>query len=220
MSSPAATPPIPELHPNDMANLPPGVSLANVPAFEQSIAAHLALARGSNPNDIAHTGTTPWNANKIYVDDPSAMSQPVLNHEVMHKVQQQAGNVKSVGEDPNYNYGDPAEIKSVSSLDSEKQAQIVQDYTDQMQHMASHPVTQQTLVQADQLNTSYARSIRQLAGMAETGSGINTNPAPPGPPPAVLTGMIKPLPEIGGRTIELHRDDLANHPGKKEKGKK
>jgi hypothetical protein len=179
-----------------------GVSLNNVPLFEQQVAANLSLVAGHKAGDIAHVESSPFlGFNKVYVDKPSAMTQPVLNHEVMHQIQRKAGNLKSVGDDPDYNYGDPAEIKSIGNLDSEKQAQIVQDYTGRLAAMRAAPITPSTLTEADQLNSAYARPIAQLANMARQGNTIDTTPAAPGPPPAALTGMIKPLPQIGGSTL-------------------
>jgi hypothetical protein len=177
-----------------------------LPLFEQPMAKTLKVVRGDDPDAIAHTtgsGIIPrimGTADKVFVDDPSKMSEPILAHEVMHKIQQKAGNFQP-GLD-NYDYGGLAGLQklgSVSSLNPEQQANIPQDYQSQMQHWAKGQITPQILSQADQMNTAFARPIHQLANMAQ--DTIDTTPAAPGPPPATLTGMIKPLPEIGGPTL-------------------
>lgn len=172
-------------------------SLDDVPAFEQPMARTLNMAPG-NEDAIAHVGQ---GGNTVYVDDASRMSQPILAHEVMHKLQAKAGNF-SPGEE-NYDYGGMAGLKkiggNISKLNPEQQANIPQDYTAQMAHWAKGPITPQVLGQADQMNAAYARPIGQLANMAD--DTINTAPQAPGPPPAALTGMIKPLPQIGGQTL-------------------
>jgi hypothetical protein len=49
---------------------------------------------------------------------------------------------------------------------------------------------------------AYARPIQQLANMANTSKDtINVTPQAPGASPAALTGMIRPLPQIGGPTL-------------------
>ena len=178
-----------------------------LPLFEQEAAKGLKVVRGNASDSIAHTtgtGVLPTimgTDNKIFVDDPSRMSEPILAHEVMHKIQQKAGNFKDTG-DSNYNYGGMAGLKatpSISTLNPEQQANIPQDYMSQMNAWSKGKVTPQILRQADQLNSAYARPMSQLANMAS--DSINTTPAAPGPPPAALTGMIKPLPEIGGNSL-------------------
>jgi hypothetical protein len=180
-----------------------------LPLFEQDAARNLKIARGNETDSIAHTtgsGILPTimgDANKVFVDDPSRMSTPILAHEVMHKIQQHAGNFKETG-DSSYDYGGLKGlqgVQSISKLNDEQQANIPQDYMAQMQHWAKQQVTPQMLQQSDQMNAAYSRPMRQLAAMAQPGNTIDTTPAAPGPPPAALTGMIKPLPEIGGASL-------------------
>lgn len=178
-----------------------------LPLFEQPTASTLKVLRGRGGDSIAHTtgsGVIPQimgDANKIYVDDPRRMTEPILAHEVMHKIQQKAGNFTDTG-DSSYNYGGLQGLKalgSISKLNDEQQANIPQDYQTQMNVWAKQQITPRILKQADELNAAYARPIHQLANMAD--DQINTTPAAPGPPPAALTGMIKPLPEMGGPTL-------------------
>lgn len=179
-----------------------------LPLFEQQAAKGLKVVPGSYSDSIAHTtgsGVIPklmGTADKVFVDDPSRMSEPILAHEVMHKIQQKAGNFQP-GVD-GYNYGGLQGLKalpSISKLNTEQQANIPQDYQSQMNAWTNHQVTPQVLKQADELNSAFARPVRQLAAMAQPGNTIDTTPAAPGPPPAALTGMIKPLPEIGGKSL-------------------
>ena len=177
-----------------------------LPAFEQPIANTLKVVRGNSPDSIAHTtgsGILPHimgTADKVFVDDPARMSEPILAHEVMHKIQQKAGNFMP-GQDK-YSYGGISgleKLPSISKLNPEQQANIPQDYMSQMNAWTKQAITPKVLQQADQLNGAYARPVHQLANMAD--DQINVTPQAPGPPPAALTGMIKPLPEIGGSTL-------------------
>lgn len=178
-----------------------------LPLFEQPTAATLEKVRGYAPGAIAHTTSSSGiarvlgDANKIFVDDPARFTEPIEAHEVMHKIQQKAGNFGDTGES-NYDYGGIKGLKalgSISALNPEQQANIPQDYMSQMNAWTKGQITPKVLAQADQLNQAYARPVRQLAAMAD--DKINTTPAAPGPPPAALTGMIKPLPEMGGPTL-------------------
>lgn len=177
-----------------------------LPLFEQDAARNLKVVRGNSQDSIAHTtgsGILPrilGSSDKVFVDDPSRMTEPILAHEVMHKIQQHAGNFQP-GVD-SYNYGGIQGLKSlgsISKLNDEQQANLPQDYMSQMNAWAKQAVTPKILQQADALNSAFARPIQQEANMAMP--GMNVTPAPPGPPPATLTGMIKPLPEIGGTTL-------------------
>jgi hypothetical protein len=177
-----------------------------LPLFEQQAAKSLKVVPGTASDSIAHTtgsGVIPrimGTADKVFVDDPSRMTEPILAHEVMHKIQQKAGNFQPGVE--GYSYGGLQGLKglpSISSLNAEQQANIPQDYQSQMNAWAKQQVTPQMLKQADQLNAAYARPISQLAHMAQ--DTIDTTPAAPGPPPAALTGTITPLPQIGGKSI-------------------
>lgn len=171
-----------------------------LPAFEQPMARTLTTARGNQVDTVAHTTGF---GNKVYVDDPASFTAPVAAHEVFHKIQQHSGAMSHLGGGGgDYNYGGIRglqKLPSVSKLGLEQQASIPQDYMNQMAAWDKQPITPTVLNQADQLNSAYARPMRQLAGMAA--DTINTTPAAPGPPPAALTGMIKPLPEIGGKTL-------------------
>lgn len=178
-----------------------------LPLFEQPTAQALKVVRGNSADSIAHTtgsGVIPrilGTADKVYVDDPSRMSEPILAHEVMHKIQQRAGNFNDTG-DSSYNYGGVKGLQglsSISKLNPEQQANLPQDYMTQMNSWAKQAITPKMLQQADTLNSAFARPIQQEANMAMP--GMNVTPAPPGPPPATLTGMIKPLPEMGGTTL-------------------
>jgi hypothetical protein len=177
-----------------------------LPLFEQSTARNLKVVPGNQADAIAHTtgsGILPrllGTADKVFVDDPSRMTTPILAHEVMHKIQQKAGNFEP-GQDA-YNYGGIKGLQGLSSIDklnAEQQANLPQDYMSQMNAWAKGKITPQVLKQADELNSAFARPIQQEANMALP--GMNVTPAPPGPPPAALTGMIKPLPEMGGKTL-------------------
>lgn len=180
-----------------------------LPVFEQPIARNLQVVRGNMPDSIAHTTASgplqqiTGDANRVFVDDPARMTEPIMAHEVMHKIQQQAGNFKDTG-DASYDYGGIRglqHLSSISKLNPEQQANIPQDYQTQMNAWTNGHITPKVLQQADALNAAYARPIHQLANMAGSGNTIDTTPAAPGPPPAALTGMIKPLPEIGGPTL-------------------
>lgn len=177
-----------------------------LPLFEQPAASNLKVVRGNSTDSIAHvtgSGIFPrllGTADKVFVDDPSRMTDATLAHEVMHKIQQRAGNFEP-GQD-NYDYGGlkgAAGLSSISKLNPEQQANIPQDYMSQMNAWSKGKITPQILQQSDQLNAAYARPIHQLANMAA--EQIDTTPQAPGPPPAALTGMIKPLPEIGGKSL-------------------
>lgn len=177
-----------------------------LPLFEQNAAKDLKVVRGYMADSIAHTtgnGALPsilGTGDKVYVDDPARMSEPILAHEVMHKIQQKAGNFQP--DVKGYDYGGIkglGALSSVSKLNVEQQAQLPQDYMSQMNAWTKGQITPRVLAQADQLNQAYARPMHQLAGMAA--DQIDTTPAAPGPPPAALTGIIKPLPEIGGKSL-------------------
>lgn len=178
-----------------------------LPLFEQPTASTLKVVRGHQGDAIAHTtgrGVLPMlldTADKVFVDDPARMTEPILAHEVMHKIQQKAGNFTDTG-NSSYDYGGIKGLQglgSIASLNPEQQANIPQDYMSQMNAWTKGQITPKVLQQADQLNQAYARPVRQLAGMAA--DQIDTTPAAPGPPPAALTGIIKPLPEIGGKSL-------------------
>lgn len=190
-----------------------------LPLFEQPIASTLKVAPGSQDilhrvqgalgldqnNSIAHTRG--W-GNKVYVDNPSEMTGPIMAHEVFHKIQQASGAMTPAGtsgSNPDYDYGGALgleRLKSVGQLGLEQQANIPKDYQEDMQRWAKSQVTPQLLQEADDTNKIFARPMRQLANMANPSTTtIDTTPAPPGPPPAALTGMIKPLPEVGGPTL-------------------
>lgn len=270
---PVSAPP-PELHPNDLANMPPGISMQNVPAFEQPTAQTTKLSSGTSDDSdlpsgqitVAHAAYGDYDnkgKNKtVFVDSPRDMTQPILNHEILHLIQEdQSRRSYEARVDPDkyaratdvsvYDYGGVEGLenrlrqgKSLSDLSNEQQAKVLQDYTEEMgkfglakdpdsvkfrnsKNQAEREVQlamdignakRHTPEVADRLNKAYGPFIRQMAEMARkpNENTINTTPAPPGPPPAALTGAVKPLPEIGGRTIELHANDLANHPGRKK----
>lgn len=175
-----------------------------LPLFEQPIAKTLQVVPGNRSDSVAHT--TGW-GNKVYVDTPSEMTEPILAHEVMHKIQQQSGAMPrfGTGGNPDYDYGSVAglqKLKSIGQLGLEQQADLPRNYQEQMQEWSKGRITPQILQHADQMNAAFARPIRQEAAMANPSTTrIDTTPAAPGPPPAALTGMIKPLPEIGGKTL-------------------
>lgn len=176
-------------------------NLDDLPAFERPTAQGLTLAKGNDPTAIAHTHG--W-GNKVFLDDPSAATQPIVAHEVMHKIQQKSGAITPLSPGSSqYDYGGLQGLKkiggNVSQLNTEQQADVPRNYMEQMQHWQKGPITDKVLGQADQLNAAYARPIHQLANMAD--DQINVTPQPPGAPPAAMTGMIKQLPEMGGPSM-------------------
>lgn len=174
-----------------------------LPLFEQPISRNVKVVPGNRADSIAHTnGLT----DRVYVDDPKLMTEPIMAHELMHQIQRQSGAMPrfGTGGSPEYDYGSVAGLKnlrSISQLGLEQQADLPRNYQEQMQEWSKGRVTPQILQNADQMNDAFARPIRQEASMARPGNTIDTTPAAPGPPPAALTGMIKPLPEIGGQTL-------------------
>jgi len=193
-----------------------------MPLFLQPLAYKNYLAPGANGGNggsgvIAHV--TPFNSkqdtNTVFVDDTNKFTPGVLAHELTHQAQRQAGGIvaqpKFHGALSNQEYGSNFEyggleglkaLPSISKLNAEQQANIPQDYMAEMQDWTTRQVTPAMLRGADALNDAYARPMRQLANMANPSTtSIDTTPAAPGPPPAALTGMIKPLPEIGGKTL-------------------
>jgi len=189
---------------------PPGVSLANVPAFQQNAARGLQLVRGHDPDAIAHT---PRWGNKIFVDNPALMTQPILDHEVEHSIQRSAGEFRptnDVAGAAEYDYGGIQGLEAlrarhgtIANLNPEKQANITQDYQTQMNAWSKGPITPKVLAQSDRMNAAYGPFLRQQA--AQAAPGMPVTPSPPGAPPATLTGMIKPLPEMGGKTLSAER---------------
>jgi hypothetical protein len=183
-------------------------TLDGVPAFERSIARTTSVKQGRETDSIAHTVS---GVPTIYVDNPKLFTSAVAAHELMHRVQDKAGSVKATGNSPaEYDYGGIKGLeslnqlhKTISSLTQEQQANIPQDYMTQMagwrKKAAAGTLTKQDLANADRMNAAFARPIQQEAAMAA--DKINTTPAPPGAPPATLTGAITPLPEMGGPTI-------------------
>lgn len=174
-----------------------------LPLFEQPMANTLKVVPGTRTDSVAHTTGF---GNKVYVDDPKLMTEPIMAHEVMHKIQQQSGAMSKFGGsgNPDYDYGSVAGLQKlggIGKLGLEQQADIPRNYQEQMQEWSKQHLTPQILQQADQMNSAFARPIQQEAAMARPGNTIDTTPAAPGPPPAALTGMIKPLPEIGGPTL-------------------
>jgi hypothetical protein len=127
--------------------------------------------------------------------------------------------------------------KSLAYLNREQQAQVLRDYTDKMEELRKpniisgykpalnqqmqKSIDDQRTAEYDRYQKAYAPFIHQMAEMASSHTdSIDTNPAPPGPPPAKLTGALKPLPEIGGKTVELHSEDISNPPTQRGTRKK
>jgi hypothetical protein len=182
--------------------------LDDAPNFEKGVAKQAIFVRGNNPDAVAHT-VSGGDDMRIAVDNPNWFSRPVMAHELTHLIQNKAGSQNYVNPDQGgrsvYDYGGINGLKvlgSISKLNDEQQANIPSDYLNQMQAWTKQAVTPKILQQADQLNSVYARPIHQLANMANPSNDtIDTTPQAPGPPPATLTGMIKPLPEMGGNTL-------------------
>lgn len=190
-----------------------------IPEFEKPIAAKQTLVPGNQKGSIAHVAapSSTEDTNKIFVDNQARFGAPEEAHELVHQIQRQAGGQQKYPDsrplldqsnpqwksiyDKTYGYGGTeglAKTPSISTLNAEQQANIPMNYMNAMDAMRSKPVTAQTLQSADTLNSAYARPVQQLVNMARPGNTIDTEPQPPGPPPSVLTGMIKPLEAIGG----------------------
>jgi hypothetical protein len=203
--------------------MPKTISYSDLPEFEQPIAKQQTLRPGNRPGSIAHVMPfdSKTDTNTIFADTPSLLTPKAVAHELVHQIQRQAGgeakevdsggliNQKDPAQwkalyDKTYGYGGTeglAKVPSIGTLNAEQQANIPLNYMTAMDDMLSKPVTDQTLQSADALNSAYARPMHQLASMARPGNTIDTEPQPPGPPPSVLTGMIKPLPDVGGQTL-------------------
>jgi hypothetical protein len=259
------------VHPNDIANMPADVTLTNVPDFEQPTAAATKIVLGkSDDSDLPANQITVASADygdynnkgkdkRVVVYSPKDMDQGILNHEVFHLIQEDQTRRSYEADVPHndyvrandasvYDYGGLEGLegmlrngKTLTDLNNEQQAAVLQDYTNAMSKFglaqdpdsvkarnSKNPVDRQVQAaldaanakrnppeKADRLNRAYGPFIRQMAEMARAGDTINTTPATPGPPPAALTGAIKPLPEIGGKTIQLHTRDVSNAPIKK-----
>lgn len=183
----------------------------DIPLYLQKIASNTPVTQGNRTDSIAHvtgSGIIPrlmGTAGKIFVDDPANMNAPVMAHELTHLAQQKAGSFQPGLE--NYNFGGTAGLNriggNISKLNAEQQAEIPADYMSLMGSAAKMKnITPDVLQQADAANSAFARPIQQLANMANPSTTtINTTPEPPGPPPAALTGMIKPLSQVGGKTL-------------------
>jgi hypothetical protein len=191
------------------------------------------LPGGQEPQDIAHLLVSPnqkqdpESSADIYIDRPNHFTQPVLDHELMHVVQANAGSEQRFAESDvpgaavnyaDYGYGGAARLKglrSVHDLNVEQQGDVVRDYADELQNLRRYAkqgrLGPKELQQADEINDAYARPMRQFAAMARTQPGIDVTPAPPGPPPAALTGSIKPLPEWGGPSINATSSGVTAH---------
>jgi hypothetical protein len=132
-----------------------------------------------------------------------------------------------------YNYGSIDGLdkmmkagKTTGDLNDEQQAQVLQDYTAKMQYFrnsvtpqseidkmkaAKNPLAgyydqrnKSILKQADKMNQVYGPAIHQLSLMAnQSKDTIDTSVKAPGPPPAELTGAIKPVSEVGGKSVNI-----------------
>jgi hypothetical protein len=188
-------------------------NLEDVPDFEKPIASKMKLVPGDEPGTVAHTVSRPFlpDNNKIYIDDPKALDQADLNHEVLHKIQARTGAVKTdPGVHKDYDYGGIAGLmqlrqqrKGIDALTDEKQAKVLEDYTRQRgvfeQKQKSGTLSPAELNQAAFMDKVYAPFLKQEQHMAD--QGINVTPDAPGPPPAELTGAEKALPGMGGPTL-------------------
>lgn len=204
-----------------------GSLMQYVPEFERPIANTQTLVNSSassgaynaDAGSVAHVApfASKTDTNKVYIDDPNNFTPPDLAHELVHQIQRQAGSqVKQVNTAPilaqknavkqkalydaTYGYGGAQgakNLKSISTLNTEQQGNLVSDYMKQytagMQEGVSDPDAM------DKLNAAYQRPLQQLANMARSGNTIDTIPAAPGPPPSGIagSGLVKPLAQIG-----------------------
>jgi hypothetical protein len=204
-----------------------------VPEFLRPTASKQTLVNdsavgGASSGSVAHVA--PFGAkqdtNNIYLDDPDKFTPADLAHELVHQVQRGTGAVKGGQVDTSgilaqkdatkqaaqyektYGYGGAAgasNLKSISRLNDEQQANMVSDYMKQYSGSAKGG-TVGDLASIDAINDAYRRPIQQLANMARPGNTIDTTPAAPGPPPAVLTGQAKPLAQIGAALPSVSMD--------------
>lgn len=205
---------------------PNGYSLANVPNFLKPTAANMKIVV-QPPNGVDVAKVSPANPNVVVVNQPNQFTQGDLNHETEHgydlsrnpaevarlaqvqQQQQQAGMYTPVaGQLPAaYDYGGADGLlaaqqqrKTIDSFGPEQRAQMVKNYTDQ----AQQAIASKDMPTLDKLNKAYGPYITQLVNLPGKNDSMTTmsqqdlTPPAPGLPPSAETGIMEPLPAIGG----------------------
>jgi hypothetical protein len=216
-----------------------GVSLDQAPDFIKQLlkTSGTKMVSGSDGDaSVAHVN--PGDMKRIYVDDPVLMDKPTMAHETVHIYQsslkepmkgdptEQAG-----GHDANYEYGGwkglldaQAKRKSIRDFTDEQQAAMVGDYVrlqgaiQDPSYMSKSPeFRKQMLEEWDEANRALGPYLRQLMTQPKegepSGGTIDTHPAPPGPPPASVSGIAIPLEGIGGKAAFFDPKSLMAHKG-------
>jgi hypothetical protein len=208
---------------------PSKIDPEDVPEFERPAAANVQLNPGNEPSSIAHVDPNNPNPN-LSVDTPNRYSASVQAHELTHNIQNAAGSSNPVNTqqapktqadiDAVYGYGGTDGLEKVmqsggiSKLNDEQQASIPQTYM--KEYVKAEKAGDAKAI--DRLNQVYGPAIQQLKNMANPSkTTINTTPAAPGPPPAALTGLAKPVPGMASRsTRAVDLKDIHNAPVKKK----
>ena len=205
---------------------PPGYSLEDVPDFLKPTAAN-AKVEVQPPNGIDVARVSPAAPNTVVVNQPSQFTQGDLDHEMTHsydlsrnpaviaqeaKVQAQqkaAGMYTPIpGRLPKaYDYGGANGLiaaqqngKTIANFGPEQRAQMVKDYAEETQAAMRSGNT----AALDKLNQAYGPFLRQEASMPGKNDSMMTmtqrdlTPPAPSLPPSSETGIMEPLPEIGG----------------------
>jgi hypothetical protein len=191
----------------------------------------------------------PGDTNRIYIDRPGLFDRGVQAHEATHIYQgalrepMKGDAEEERGGEANYNYGGwkglieaQKQHKTIRDFTDEQQAEMVGDYV-RLQDSLSDPIYMKgdasfkrvLLDEWDEANKAMGPYLRQLmsqpkqdepeSSMLHPGT-IDTKPAPPGPPPASVSGAAIPLAGIGGKAAYFDPKDLISHTGLVPKAKK
>ena len=201
---------------------PNGYSLASVPNFLKPVAANMTV-QIQPPNGIDVARVTAANPNTVQVNQPDQFGQPQLNHEVTHGyqfsrnpvvVQQMEGDLASGKLPKTYTYGGADGLlaaqqqhKTIANFGPEQQAEMVSNYTQE----ANQAIAIGDMKTLDKLNKAYGPYIQQLVNLPGKNDSMtqmsqqDLTPAAPGLPPSAITGIMEPLPAIGGNARVVRR---------------
>jgi hypothetical protein len=170
------------------------IPYSSLPEYQRPLAATQHLTYTGDAGSAGHV----VDDNTIGVDNRQQFVPSVAAHELQHQIQNRAGGQTPVNMQAamaskaawNAIYGLTGLNKAtnISSLNDEQQAEIPRTYMEQY----AQAVKAKDPKAVDRLNAQYARPVAQV--QAQAANGINTTPAPPGAPPAALTGIAVPLP--------------------------